>query len=72
MIKRVISYLLFCAIVIIVFNLFDLMFDRLVSHTPFTFNSLSNILLPLVIAVLMLLFFKACKKIFRKNGKKVK
>lgn len=72
MIKRVISFLLFCVIVVIVFNLFDLIFDRFVSHTPFTFDSLSNILLPLVIAVLILLFFKTCKKIFRQDGKKVK
>lgn len=64
MMKKVISYLLFCVVFLIVFNLFDLLFDRFVSHVPFTFDSLSNIVLPLLIALLVLLFFKICKKFF--------
>ncbi len=44
MIKRIISYLLFAVLAVLVFNLLDYLFDRFISHGPFTFDTLSNIL----------------------------
>ncbi len=62
MIKRLFSYLVFTALVIFAFNLLDFLFDTVFSHTSFTFNSLSNILLPIIIAILIITFFALYKK----------
>lgn len=62
MLKRVVSYLIFAVIVVVVFNLLDLIFDRLIFHVSFTFDTLSNILLPLVIAAVILVYLAMYKR----------
>ena len=65
MIKRIISYLLFAVLAVLVFNLLDYLFDRFISHGPFTFDTLSNILLPLALAALVICFLALYKRFVR-------
>lgn len=62
MIKKVLSCLAFAMLIVILFNLLDFIFDRFVSYGPFTFDTLSNILLPLVIAALVIVYVAKFKK----------
>ncbi len=68
MIKKLISYLVFGVLIVIVFNLLDFIFDRFVSYGPFTFDTLSNIILPLVIAACIILFIAMFKKYVMRNS----
>ncbi len=66
MLKRILSYLVFTVLIVIVFNSLDFVFDRFIAHGAFTFDSLSNIILPLAIAALLIAYIAA----FRRFGKK--
>ena len=65
MIKRIISYLVFAVLVVLVFNVADLIVDRLISHGPFTFDTLSNLLLPLALAAMLIVFFALYRRFVR-------
>ncbi len=48
MLKRQLKNIGFAVLFVVMFNLLDFVFDRVISHTGFTFDSLSNIILPFV------------------------
>ena len=52
-------------LVVVVFNVADLIVDRLISHGPFTFDTLSNLLLPLALAALIIVFFALYRRFVR-------
>lgn len=62
MLKKLFSYLVFGVLFVIVFNLLDFIFDRFVSFGPFTFDTLSNLILPLLLAALVILYIVMFKK----------
>lgn len=62
MIKRILSHLIFVILVIFLFNALDFFFDRVIFRAAFTFDTLSNIILPAVIAVLVIIFVRLYKK----------
>ena len=67
MLKKLLSYLVFGVLFVIVFNLLDFIFDRFVSFGPFTFDTLSNLILPLVLAALVILYIAKFKKYVLKS-----
>ncbi len=62
MIKRILSHAVFIILVIFLFNALDFFFDRVIFRAAFTFDSLSNIILPAVLAVLVIVFMRLYKK----------
>ncbi len=67
MLKRQLKNIGFAVLFVVMFNLLDFVFDRVISHTSFTFDSLSNIILPFVLAVLVIAYFALFRKHFRKR-----
>lgn len=67
MLKKLVFYAVFCLLAVIVFNLLDFVFDRFVAYGPFTFDSLSNIILPLVLAALVILYISMFKRFVKKS-----
>lgn len=65
MIKRGLLYIAVIAISVVLFNLLDFLFDRLVSHSPFTFDSLSNLILPVIIGIAVCVMLYFYKKLFK-------
>ncbi|MBQ5687829.1 MAG: hypothetical protein IIV23_09000 [Ruminococcus sp.] len=62
MLKRQLKNIGFAVLFVVMFNLLDFVFDRVISHTSFTFDSLSNIILPFVLAVLVIAYFALFRK----------
>lgn len=68
MLKRLLKNIGFAVLFVLMFNLLDFVFDRVIAHTAFTFDSLSNIVLPLILAILVIAYFSLFRKHIRKHN----
>ena len=65
--KRLLKNMGFAVLFVLMFNLLDFVFDRVIAHTAFTFDSLSNIVLPLVLAILVIAYFALFRRHWRRH-----